>query len=68
MIAGTAPIGLGRVLGRLPGPNDGVVCVGETAVEGMSAQALVPLGHSSLIVSSRVASLAARFFARGQFQ
>jgi pimeloyl-ACP methyl ester carboxylesterase len=68
VIAGTAPIGLGRVLGRLPGANDGVVCVAETAVDGMRAQAFVPLGHSSLIVSGRVASLAARFFARGGFQ
>ncbi len=67
VIAGTAPIGLGRVLGRLPGTNDGVVCVAETAVDGMAAQALVPLGHSSLIVSGRVARLAARFFAAGRF-
>jgi hypothetical protein len=34
----------------------------------MSAQALVPLGHSSLIVSGRVAALAARFFAQGRFE
>ena len=30
VVAGTSPIGLGRVLGRLPGPNDGVVRVEET--------------------------------------
>ena len=68
VIAGTAPIGLGRVLGRLPGTNDGVVCVSETAVDGMASQALVPLGHSSLIVSGRVARLAGRFFAQGRFE
>ena len=68
VIAGTAPIGLGRALGRLPGPNDGVVCVTETCVDGMAGQALIPLGHSSLIVSSRVAKLAARFFAAGHFE
>lgn len=67
VIAGTAPIGLGRVLGRLPGINDGVVCVAETQVDGMADRALVPLGHSSLIISGRVAALAARFFASGRF-
>src|SRR3990172_7567181 len=29
-VAGTMPPGLGRALGRLPVPNDGVVCVEET--------------------------------------
>jgi hypothetical protein len=68
VIAGTAPWGLGRVLGRIPEANDGVVCVGETAVEGMAARALVPLGHSVLIVSRRVASLVERFVASGRFE
>jgi pimeloyl-ACP methyl ester carboxylesterase len=68
VIAGTAPIGLGRALGRLPGPNDGVVCVSETSVDEMRTQALVPLGHSSLILSRRVAMLVARFVATGRFE
>jgi pimeloyl-ACP methyl ester carboxylesterase len=68
VIAGTAPIGLGRALGRLPGQNDGVVCVDETAVAGMAARALVPLGHSAIIVSARVAGLVARFMRYGRFE
>jgi pimeloyl-ACP methyl ester carboxylesterase len=68
VIAGTAPWGLGRVLGRMPEPNDGVVCVGETAIEGMAAQALVPLGHSALIVSRRVTKLVEKFVASGRFE
>jgi pimeloyl-ACP methyl ester carboxylesterase len=68
VIAGTARMGLGVALGRLPGPSDGVVCVSETAVEGMTAQALVPLGHSLLIVSGRVAKMVARFLAAGRFE
>jgi len=68
VIAGTAPIGLGRVLGRLPKPNDGVVCVTETGVESMAAQALVPVGHSALIVSSRVHRLVERFISSGSFE
>jgi pimeloyl-ACP methyl ester carboxylesterase len=68
VIAGTLPWGLGRALGRMPEANDGVVCVGETAVEGMAAQALIPLGHSALVVSRRVAKLVERFAASGHFE
>jgi pimeloyl-ACP methyl ester carboxylesterase len=68
IIAGTVPLGLGRAFGRLPGQNDGVVCVGETDVEGMACRALVPLGHSTLIVSSRVARLVETFLSSGRFQ
>lgn len=68
VIAGTLGVGLGRTLGRLPGPNDGVVRVAETTVEGMRARALVPVGHSALIVSRRVAGLAQRFLAAGRFE
>ena len=68
IIAGTVPLGLGRALGGLPGPNDGVVCVSETEVEGATCRALLPLGHSSLIVSRRVARLAEHFLATGRFE
>ena len=67
VLAGTLPFGLGRVIGRLPGANDGVVCVEETAVRGMSAQALVHVGHSAMLVSSRVARLVAGFLLDGRF-
>src|SRR2546425_936248 len=53
-IAGTLPLGLGRALGPLPGTNDGVVCVEETSVEGMTARVLVPIGPSLLLVSGTV--------------
>ena len=68
VIAGTQPLALGRALGRLPGPNDGVVRVAETAVEGMRERALVPVGHSALLLNRRVAQLAERFMARGRFE
>lgn len=67
VIAGTAPVGLGRVLGRLTGANDGVVCVSETMVDGMKEQALVAHGHSALIFSPRVARLVERFLREGRF-
>jgi pimeloyl-ACP methyl ester carboxylesterase len=67
VVAGTLPLGLGRALGALPGANDGVVCVDETTVEGMSDRALVRTGHSMLSVSGRVSALVGHFLRTGRF-
>jgi len=67
VVAGTLPFGLGRALGELPAPNDGVVCLDETAVEGMAGRVLVHQGHSVLAVSGRVARLVAGFLDAGRF-
>lgn len=68
VIAGTTPFGLGRMMiGRLPGPNDGVVCVEETAVQGMTERVVLPVSHSAMLVSSRVAEHVATFLAEGRF-
>jgi pimeloyl-ACP methyl ester carboxylesterase len=68
VIAGTVALGLGRAFGRLPGATDGVVCVSETTVDGMTARALVPRGHSLLIVSGQVGRLVEKFLAGGRFE
>jgi pimeloyl-ACP methyl ester carboxylesterase len=68
VVAGTTPLGLGRAFGRLPGSNDGVVCVDETTVEGMTGRALVAQGHSMLILSARVSDLVDRFCSSGRFE
>jgi pimeloyl-ACP methyl ester carboxylesterase len=68
VLAGTVPLGLGRAFGRLPGPNDGVVRVEETTVDGMAARALVAAGHSVLIVSPAVGRQIERFMREGRFQ
>jgi pimeloyl-ACP methyl ester carboxylesterase len=67
VVAGTLPMGLGHALGGLPGMNDGVVCVEETTVEGMSERALVRRGHSMLIMSGQVGGLVERFLVSGRF-
>ena len=67
VVAGTLPVGLGRAFGTLPGVNDGVVCVEETTVDGMSGRELVRRGHSMLIVSGQVAALVRHFLACGKF-
>lgn len=67
VIAGTRPFGLGVLLGRLEGPNDGVVSVEETAIEGMSERITLPVGHSQMIVSANVAAQVAAFLSHGKF-
>jgi pimeloyl-ACP methyl ester carboxylesterase len=68
VIAGTQPsFGLGRLFGPLPGANDGVVRLEETEVEGMADRAILPVGHSAMLLSSRVAQAVAAFLEKGKF-
>jgi hypothetical protein len=67
VLAGTLPLGLGRLLGRLPGQNDGVVRVEETEVEGMRERVLLPVGHSAMLVSARVAAQVLSFLSDARF-
>lgn len=68
VLAGSVPIGLGRVTGgRLPGMNDGVVRVEETAVEGMAASKVVQQPHSWMPVSPGVARMTETFLRTGGF-
>jgi hypothetical protein len=61
------PVGLARLLGRLHGVNDGVVTLEETEVEGMAERIVLPVGHSAMLLSARVADNAAMFLANGRF-
>ena len=67
VIAGSTPLGLGRIICRLPGANDGVVCVEETAVEGMAERAVLRVSHSAMLVSARVAEQVGAFLSHGRF-
>ena len=68
VIAGTVGVGMGRIFARgLPKPNDGVVCVDETDVPGMRERITLPLSHSGMLLSARVASQVCAFLARGAF-
>jgi len=56
MIAGTRPIGPGRLVpGALHGTNDGTVAVDETRVPGLAAHECLPVNHFGLLLSSQVA-------------
>lgn len=61
VIAGAAPWGLGRLLERLPAPNDGVVCLKETSVVGMSDRLIMQTNHSGMLFSRAVAAQVVAF-------
>jgi pimeloyl-ACP methyl ester carboxylesterase len=67
VIAGSRPWGIGRLLMRLPGTNDGVVRLDETEVTGMRDRIVLPVSHSGMLVSPRVAHQVAAFLERGAF-
>ncbi|HUK04506.1 MAG TPA: alpha/beta fold hydrolase [Burkholderiales bacterium] len=67
VVAGTLPLGLGRLFGPLPGVNDGVVALEETTVEGMAERVALPVGHSAMLLSARVAEHVAAFLGKGRF-
>jgi pimeloyl-ACP methyl ester carboxylesterase len=68
VIAGTRSFGLGRMLVRLPPPNDGVVCVDETRLPTMRDHLVLPLAHSEMLVSPRAARQTVAFLRTGAFQ
>ena len=67
VIAGNFPLGLGRSFGRLPGANDGAVCVDETVIEGAAAFTVLPVSHSGMLLSARVARALQQFLETGRF-
>lgn len=68
VIAGSRPWGLGRLVMRLPGTNDGVVRLEETEVRGMRDRIVLPVSHSGMLASARVARAVAVFLERGAFE
>jgi hypothetical protein len=67
-IAGTRAFGLGAVVARLPSPNDGVVCVDETRFPALRDHIEFPIGHSLMLISSRVARQTVSFLKTGAFR
>lgn len=68
VIAGTQGMGLGRAIERLDRPHDGTVSVSETHLSGAADQLQLPVSHSGLVVSARVASEVASFLEQGRFR
>jgi pimeloyl-ACP methyl ester carboxylesterase len=68
VIAGTRALGLGRILVRLPGRSDGVVCVDETRFPAMRDHIALPVAHSEMLISPTVARQTAAFLKTGAFR
>jgi len=67
VIAGSLPVGAGRIFADLPTPNDGTVSLDETALPGASASVLLDVSHTGMLYSSAVANSVTRFLDRGCF-
>jgi pimeloyl-ACP methyl ester carboxylesterase len=68
VIAGDNPHGLGRLLTRLPGPNDGTIAVSETAIEGATDRCMVHASHMGMLVSPEAAQQITSFLEVGHFE
>lgn len=73
VIAGDAGFGMGLllnslVLDSLEGPHDGTVSVEETRLPGIKDHLVLPVNHTWMLVSRRVADQAAHFIRQGVFR
>jgi pimeloyl-ACP methyl ester carboxylesterase len=67
VIAGTGAFGIARLVTRLDAAHDGVIRVDETRVPGACDMITMPVGHSELVLSSKVAAEVAAFLRHGRF-
>ncbi len=68
VIAGDANIGMGRVIAPgLPKPHDGTVSVAETRVTGAREHIVLPVSHTTMLMSQQVVRRMIRFFESGTF-
>jgi pimeloyl-ACP methyl ester carboxylesterase len=66
-IAGRIPLGVGRLLGPFPEPNDGTVAVAETMIGGLADHVVLPVSHVALLWSAQVAAQVGHFIEHGRF-
>lgn len=67
VIAGTWSVGMGRLLGKLPEPNDGTVTVDETRWVHATDHLELAASHTTLVTSREVADQVAHFLGHGRF-
>ena len=68
VIAGTNSVGLGRLIGDLPHPNDGTVALAETQLAGATDHCELHVSHLGMLLSSEVAEQAVAFLRTGRFR
>lgn len=67
VIAGTLPIGIGRLVGSFTGPNDGTVALSETVINSPHAARVFRTTHMGLLFSGPVARALGSFLRHGRF-
>lgn len=67
VIAGNQPLSLGRLMVDFNEPNDGTVAVSETRLPGATEHLLLPVSHSGMLLSPRVAHEVGQFLETGHF-
>ena len=67
IIAGTTPMGLGRIFANFDEDCDGTVGLSETRLPGHSAHLALPVSHMGMLVSPLVALQVGEFLERGRF-
>jgi pimeloyl-ACP methyl ester carboxylesterase len=67
IIAGTQSLSFGRLVVDFDEPNDGTVAVSETRLPGATAHLTLPVSHSGMLLSARVAHEVGQFLEHGRF-
>jgi pimeloyl-ACP methyl ester carboxylesterase len=67
IIAGTVPVGFGRLLGSFGAPSDGTVLLEETHIQGAKQHLSLRTTHSGMVFSAPVARQIASFLRDGRF-
>lgn len=67
VIAGTVPVGAGRLFTTLPEPHDGTVCLDEARIQGAADHWSAPVSHTSMLFSAAVARRICHFLHDGRF-
>lgn len=68
VLAGDRSVGIGKLISPLPQPNDGVVCLEETRVPGVTDSIVLPVFHTAMPFSPLSARAVATFLKKGRFQ
>jgi len=67
LIAGNRSLGAGRLMSDFDGENDGTVAVAETRLPGATAHLTLPVSHTGMLLSARVAREVGSFLEHGRF-
>jgi pimeloyl-ACP methyl ester carboxylesterase len=67
IIAGTQPLGVGRLIAHFEEASDGTVAVSETRLPGAKDHIVLPVSHLGMLLSARVARETGLFLRDGRF-